>query len=136
MNPVMMPELIWPCWAYAFRRVGYPTCILSQEWFKNELQKYLEQYNLDYLEKDNILVWKNIKEEIMYEPVKINTDGNIISMRISLSYHVGVYEGNGIVSDMIAPPVGSIPFVIRNRNLCDLHTPDFVITKLTQMEQQ
>lgn len=130
MKDVLIPETIWPCWAYAIRRIG-ANIRLSEKWVYEDMPKLLQKYNED-AQTGDILVWKGHKSEKEFLPCNITKQGNIIYKYIKYDYHAAVYEGDFLVSDMI---VGidkdwSIPFIIRMRNMEDLSRPNFIIKGL------
>lgn len=131
MNDVVIPALIYPCWAFALERVGKKD-LFSLKWLEKDMPKLLIEYStgFDYIPKsEDILVWKNMDKnasEKFYAPVNLS-DGNIVSEAIQYECSVGVYEGNGLVSDMVAIDGNTIPFVIRMRKLAQLSQPDFYI---------
>lgn len=126
MEEVTIPELIWPCWAYALARVG-KRGLLSSVWIHDVMPKILEKYNPDYPVVGGIIVWKHKEPETVYMPVRILEDGRIISKKIAYDYHAAVYEGEGYVTDMVKDESGDIPFIIRMRELEQLSIPDYMI---------
>lgn len=79
------------------------------------------------LHKGDLLVWKNKESENCYCPISITEDG-IIWEKLEYAYHVCVYEGACIISDMVKIDGNfELPFIIRKRKLIDLSNPDFVI---------
>lgn len=130
LKPVSILETVYPCWAYALARVGKKD-LLTWEWVKQEIEKECfdpyEGYK-DNLFIGDILIWKNPKEEQGHFYCSVTITDNIIWEKISYSHHACVYEGNGMITDMVKTDGNfDLPFIIRNRRLSDLNEPDFVI---------
>lgn len=129
LREVSLLETVYPCWAYALARVGKKD-LLSWEWINKEMQDCLDTYEKykDDLLIGDILIWRNPKEEQghFYCPVTIAYD--ITWEKISYCYHACVFEGNGLITDMVKTDGNfDLPFIIRKRRLSDLSEPDFVI---------
>lgn len=129
MNDVCLLETIYPCWAYALARVGHRD-LLTLEWIEKDMQGLLNDYRdniLPELKSGDILVWNNVNPEKIYSPVNIQNN-EIIFEKIFYNYHVCVYEGSGLVTDLVEPDGNAIlPFIIRKRKLAQLSRPDFFI---------
>lgn len=129
MNEVLIPELIYPCWAYALRRIGKGK-VLSLDWVKNTMPDLLNPCGDDAygFDKGTILVWEHERGRPDIEPVKMLKSGNILWLPIEYNYHAGVYEGDGVVSDCAEHPGDFIlPFIFRNRIIGDWRKPDYWI---------
>lgn len=124
---VMFLETTYPCWAYALARTGKSN-LLTLDWIKN-VDRILQVYDpkKDALSIGDILVWKSDKNGSFYAPISV-IGADIIWNKIAYAHHVGVYEGLGLVTDMVKTDVNfDLPFIIRKRRLEDLSNPDYFI---------
>lgn len=136
LHTVSLLETVYPCWAYALARVGKKD-LLTWEWINKEMQnEYLDDYGKykNGLFIGDILVWRNPKEEQGHFYCPVTISHNIIWEKISYCYHACVFEGNGLITDMVKTDGNfELPFIIRMRRLSDLSEPDFVI-RFTEQE--
>lgn len=141
MNEYFVPETIWPCWAYALKRVG-KSDLLTAHWVHEEMPKLLSPYHSHgQIFTGDILVWRMHDAVTDFHPVGL-TDGppsSVLHSRCKYDYHAAVCEqlqdGGYIVSDMV-PGVDEspVPFMIRFRKLSELSCPDFVLSFKEQNE--
>lgn len=136
----MIPELIWPCWAYVLRRLRYGH-LLSKEWMHDVMPGLLKSAQDECVtpySSGTILVWKNRQPLRDHFPVSIPVPlgGAVIHQFIKYEYHAGIYEGKypntygdaGVVSDMVSPDGRlELPYIIRLRPLNQVLPPDFVL---------
>lgn len=125
MLPVIMIETIYPCWTYALRRIGRSD-LLNMQWLDDKMPELLVPYK-GVAGQGDLAVWQNEEASSIHKPVVITKTGMIISRRLKYNYHAAVCEGNGLVSDMVAPDDADIPFEIRIRPLSEIRKPDFII---------
>lgn len=131
LQDVLFLETTYPCWAYALARVGKKG-LLSLDWIAKKMPKILLDYEdiRDSPQIGDILIWgkpANDDSCLCYAPVKI-VGNEIIWEKIRYNYHVCVYEGYNLVSDMVKTDSDfELPWIIRKRRLSDLSDPDFVI---------
>lgn len=113
MEDVEIPELIYPCWAYALRRIGKAD-LFSLHWV-HEVVLTLETYNSTLVCKGDFVVWNTPSADIQKDkyPVWITPDGDVLSKYVRYDVHVAVYEGNNVVSDMSSFYGNCLPFIIR-----------------------
>lgn len=118
MGITEIPALIYPCWAYAFARIGRDFSLEHLEDYK----KKLESFYLPLLGVGDFVVWraKNVFDDFC--PTMIDDTGQVLHRRVLYDMHVAVYEGDGLVSDCSCAE--SLPAHIRMRRLSDLPTPD------------
>lgn len=125
MNDVLIIEQVYPCRSYCFTRIGRKD-LLTLEWLNNEFPKLLQNYSDGMsLAVGDILVWKTADANSEYYPVH-KQGSHVIFEKIQYSFHAGVYEGDGFVSD-VALLDGGLPLVIRERRLVQLSRPDFYL---------
>lgn len=126
LQDVLILETVYPCWAYALTRIGKSE-LFTPDWLKNDMLRLLQKLKNQTLSKGTLLVWKNHNCERIYSPVSI--EGNeIISEEINYAYHAGVYEGGGLVSDMVKTDGDfDLPFIIRKRKLEQLSPPEYFL---------
>lgn len=136
MQPFLMPELIWPCWAYALQRINSGIA-LSAEWMDESLPGMLKPYtpSQDNPDVGDILVWKLKNPKLIYAPVFIDSLGHVISRRIAYAFHAAVYEGMDVITDMAAPKDSDwpLPFQIRMRLLSERPAPDNILKGLQNL---
>ncbi len=131
MDRIFIPETVWPCWAYALKRVGKSE-YLTEQWIHNKMPKILEEFSSSKtIRKGDILVWKNNTPLHGSFPVGF-IDENIVWSKVKYDYHAAVYEGCVkdvlLVSDMVVNDGSDvIPFIIRIRPLDDISAPNFVL---------
>ncbi|MDE6735612.1 MAG: hypothetical protein K2J64_09130 [Desulfovibrio sp.] len=124
MQDVLFLEHMYPCHSYCLTRIGRRD-LLTLEWLNNEFPKLLQPFKEGIsLDIGNIIVWKNEAYNI-YRPIHMK-DNQIIFEQIKYNYHSSVYEGNGIVSDMVLDGE-AIPLIIRKRRLEQLSRPDYFL---------
>lgn len=125
MDDVLIIEQVYPCRSYCFTRIGRKD-LLTLEWLNNEFPKFLQDYSdSTSLVAGDILVWKNAGAKHEYYPVH-KQGSHVIFEKIKYSFHAGVYEGEGFVSD-VALFDGGLPLIIRERKLEQLSRPDFYL---------
>lgn len=133
LSPVFLPELCFPCWAYALRRIGCGE-LLTPEWVYNIMPGHIQP--LDRFpecgnEIGNILVWKTNEDDTVrtrdYYPVELTENGIVKWRFLAYDYHAAVYEGNGVVSDYASTTDNLLPFEVRFRNLSEIREPDGII---------
>lgn len=125
MNDVLIIEQVYPCRSYCLTRIGRKD-LLTLEWLGKEFPKLLQEYSdNEALVVGDILVWNNSGANHEYCPVHMQ-DGRVIFEKIQYSFHAGVFEGNGLVSD-VALLNGGLPLIIRERRLEQLSRPDFYL---------
>lgn len=130
-DKIFIPETVWPCWAYALKRIGKSEC-LTEDWIYNKMPTLLEKFKpTSTLRSGDLLVWKNRTPQCIASPVGFIGERLVWSI-IKYEYHAGVYEGcikdTLLVSDMVVNGGSdAIPFVIRMRLLSEISTPDFVL---------
>ena len=118
---VDMTDVAFVCATYCMRRIGYMGTI--HEFLLIEPEKYTT--TTDVLIGD-ILVW-NTNDSRGEVPALEICKGTIISSFIKFDRHYGIFEGNGLVSDVRLMGDMMIPN-IRFRRLSDLlREPDGVI---------
>ena len=125
---VMLPECIWPCWTYALARIGKRT-LLSPEWISETMPKHLRKIGdgtpyTAWQKPGTILVWSTTnspnERSSFWEPVEMLPNGTPICRKVRYEYHAGVYEGSGLVSDMVTPTGGAeLPLIIRQCKIED-----------------
>lgn len=128
LHPVEFPELIYPCWAYAFARNGKK---FTLEWLKYDLDKVAQPYDAAVVEAGDILIW-NITEanrsRYLY-PVSIDQNGLVVNKVVDYNCHVAVYEGDGRISQMVSFYDGCLPFIIRMSYLEEAKCPPDMMIK-------
>lgn len=138
LNEVFIPELAWPCLAYALRRVGVGN-LLSYNWVHNEMPRYLVKCpDIDDLLMGTIIVWARDempdREDAI--PNYITSDGHIVWRTHQYGYHFAVVEpfekGKEVwISDMVdtGETEGGLPtFHIRMRDLRIIrYQPNYII---------
>lgn len=123
---VLILETVYPCWAYALARVGKSE-LFHEAWLKDKMPKLLQEYN-GVLQEGDILVWQldeDKNNDHLYWPIEMGA-GGVISRKVVYKYHVCVYEGSGIVSDLAAED-NLLPLIVRQRKLKELSDPDYMI---------
>lgn len=109
---VEIPALIYPCWAYAFARVGKE---FSLEWLKRFATKVMRPYNVHDLRPGDLIIWdvcetKRIKGKYT---TCITQAGRVLYRPVNYDCCVAVCEADGKVSDCAAFYGGCLPFIIR-----------------------
>lgn len=124
MKDVIILEHIYPCRSYCLKRLDRED-LLTLEWLENEFPKLLQKYRDNIvLKRGDILVWKSRESESCFAPVRIQNN-RVLFEKIAYDYHCGVYEGDGLVSDVILD--NALPLIIRERNLERLSRPDYYL---------
>lgn len=128
LQAVRLDCLIYPCWYYALSRIGKKS-LFSERWLREEMPEMCSR-DAAVLEEGDLLIWDAPPEEVTNasHPVYIQSNGQIINKPVIYNCHVGVYEGHGLVSDMVAAWDQTLPFVIRMRDLADFKRgPDRIL---------
>lgn len=124
MQDVLFLEHMYPCRSYCLTRIGRRD-LLTLDWLNNEFPKLLQPFGENIsLNVGDIIVWKHEAHNI-YRPIHMKDD-QVIFEQIKYSYHTAVYEGNGLVSDMVLDGA-DIPLIIRKRQLEQLSRPDYYL---------
>lgn len=120
------------CITYALKRIGIhfdSTEIINQQWFA--INHFIEtKYFADYPFKiGDILVWKS-ESSNTFAPIQINESGQIIYAKIPTNkFHVAVYEGHSLVSDMTDHEYSNSEHpIVRMRELSQLKAPDYILS--------
>ena len=114
------------CKSFAFKRVGL-SHLLSMDTDKPRIEDLAEGKMFKHLrepKKGALLLWLEGEERYYNETVEIDEDGRIISDRMMVYGHLGVYEGKGLVSDVIG---GDLYPIVRVRKYKDLRKPDYIL---------
>lgn len=87
------------CLTYALKRVGLEHLDISDS---RDVDEYFDRIPIDdlylNLEIGDLMLFAN-KERIDIVPMEITEDGKIISKPTMILRHIGVYEGDGLISD-------------------------------------
>lgn len=114
------------CLTYALKRIGQDPNLCTYE----NIHEFFNQLNFNKkqgeLEVGDLLLWdKEMKWEWM--PWRIAEDGKIEWKSVPMSFHFGIYEGDGYFSDctrLVRPPHPSL----RIRRLDELKkNPDWIL---------
>lgn len=128
LHPVEFPELIYPCWAYAFARNGKK---FTLEWLKYDLDKVAKPYAYGNAGIGDVLIWnqEESKRTIGLYPVRITQAGRVVNRIVDYNCHVAVYEGDGMISQMVSFYDGCLPFIIRMSYLEEAKCPPDMMVK-------
>ena len=121
------------CITYVLKRIGIhfdSTEIINQQWFA--INHFTEtQYFANYpLKIGDILAWKS-EPSNTFAPIQINESGQIIYEKIPTNkFHVAVYEGHSLVSDMTFYEYSKTSEhpIVRMRELSQLKAPDYILS--------
>lgn len=94
---VEFEDFMLPCFAYVMKRTG-----LNMSY--NEFRKLEEKTYISYghLDSGTILRWDNNNGENNWQQYFLTIKyGKVIATWINCNIHYGVYEGNGLVSDLV-----------------------------------
>lgn len=123
MNNVNFMELAYPCAKYCLARIGVTFDIIKFL----DIQSSIKFIRWEDLEVGDIVVWK--APEDRYEEVVLQVFGTTtVTTKVKKTFHYGVYEGNGLVSDMVMDYYTHIPR-IRMQKCEDCFPPCYIITK-------
>lgn len=116
MKDVYLEEFAYPCARYAVLRTG---CKYSVRYIMETA--LLEKYTtISCLKIGDIVVWEKDKGE---ENANLTIcDKSIITTRLFYGRHIGVYEGKGLVSDLVFIHETYYP-TIRLKKMCDYPNP-------------
>lgn len=128
LENVYLPELIYPCIAYAFARIGKRELIPSFN--LDDFKKLWMSYSKSDTIKGDILIWVGKQKEKKFRPVMIENN-KLKLMKTEYGWHAGVYEGDNIVSEAVWDENDNyegLPFVIKFEKLSALeYPPDFYV---------
>ena len=93
MKNVYLENFAYPCVAYVIERLGLSCSI--KELFNIEGSPYSNSVEL---EVGDIVVW--VRSDEFSEATLTMKECSPVSTKINLNKHFGVYEGNGLVSDI------------------------------------
>lgn len=135
LHRVEFPELIYPCWAYAFARNGKE---FTLEWLKYDLDKVVKLYDRGNIGIGDILIWNAIESERSRHlyPVSIAESGVVVNKLVDYNCHVAVYEGDGRISQMVSFYDGCLPFIIRVSYLEEAKCPPDMMIKAEDLPCQ
>lgn len=121
LKNIFLETLAYPCVFYAKERLGLNIDI--KELLNMEGEIFIPKKT--ELKTGDILVYKN--QDQVTTPIWLKVSGkSIIRKHADVSKHFCVYEGEGIVSDMVYSNECTYP-IIRMRDIEDIATPDYVI---------
>lgn len=96
MKDVTLEEFIYPCVYYCIKRTGanmVPTEVLALP--RNKFDQW------DKRREGDIIIWHSFSKNSWKEmTVSLRSSLGVITTRFKDSFHFGVYEGGGFVSDL------------------------------------
>lgn len=122
---MILKQFFFPCVTYVLERTGINE---SPGDFVSGKKWNIVSFDIDMVTIGDIVCWSN--DSLITEVTLEIVDGVPISERIAINNHYGVYEGNGLVSDLTIDGDSYAPR-IRVRDVRKSREPDFRLMRKT-----
>lgn len=122
-DEVRLTAFLFPCVTYVLERVGVDQ---SPEEFMRGIGWKLSTFTRKDVQVGDIVCWN--KDQYLTDVTLEIVGGVPVSERIVINNHYGVYEGNGLVSDLTINGDNYAPR-IRVMSVDRSRTPDFIVRR-------